>query len=159
MCKGNRRRHQLRRFIAGKTEHQSLVAGALFRSTLSFSGSLVDPLFDIARLLAHFTNNPAGIGVKNTIAVDISDIADGSAHVLFKVKLRIAGYLPGDDDEVAFGERFASHAAQRILLKTGVENVIADGVANFIGMTFGDGFRRKNVTARHGLKNVKALKD
>src|ERR1043166_9610037 len=83
------RRHQLRRFIAGKTEHQSLVARPLFRSTLSFSRSVVDSLLDIARLLAHFTNHSAGISVKNAIAVHISDVADGGAHVLLKVKLRV----------------------------------------------------------------------
>src|SRR5204862_4180400 len=103
-------------------------------------------------------NDPAGIGVKNAVAVHISDVADGSAHVLFKVKLRVAGYFAGDDDEVAFGERFASHAAQWILLKTSVENVIADGIANFIGMTFGNGFGGKDVTTGHGLKNVETLK-
>src|SRR5947208_7823031 len=158
MRKRNRRRHQLWRFIAGKTEHQSLIAGALFGSTLSFSRSLIDSLFDIARLFAHFTNHPACVGVKNAIAIDISDVADGGAHALLKVKLRVAGYLPGEDDEIAFGERFASHAAQRILLKTSVENVIADGIANFIGMTFGNGFGRKDVTTGHGLKNVETLK-
>ena len=133
-----------------------MIASALFRSTLSVSWSLIDSLFDIAGLLAHFTNHPAGIGVKNAIAIDISDVADAGAHALLKVKLRVAGYLAGDDDEIAFGECFASHAAQRILLKTSVENVIADGIADFIGVTFGDGFRRKDVTTRHGLK--KALK-
>ena len=131
-----------------------MIASALLCGVLSFSCACIDSLFDIAGLLAHFTNNPAGVGVKNAIVIDVSDVADGGAHVLLKVKLRIAGYLAADDDEVAFGERFASHATQRILLKTGVENVIADGVANFVGMTFGDGFGRKNVTTRHGFGEV-----
>src|ERR1041385_4302236 len=111
MRKRNRRGHQLRGFIAGKTEHQSLIAGALFRSALSISRSLIDSLFDIAGLLAHFTNHPAGVRVKNAIAVHISDVADSAAHLLLKVKLCIAGYLSGNDDEITFGERFASHAA------------------------------------------------
>src|SRR6476660_7983432 len=158
MRKRNRCRHQLWRFIAGEAEHQPLIASALFRSTLSFCRSLIDSLFDIARLLAHLTNDPARIGVKNAISVDISDVADAGAYTLLKVKLRVAGYFAGDDDEIAFGECFASHATQRVLFKTSVENVIADGIANFIGVTFGDGFRRKDVTTRHGLKNVEAFK-
>src|SRR5438132_9643147 len=120
MRERNRRRHQLRGFIAGKTEHQPLIASALFRSTLSFGRSLIDSLFDIAGLLAHFANHPAGVGVKNAIAIDISDVADGRAHALLKVKLRVASYFPGDDDEGAFGESFTSHAAQRIVLETSV---------------------------------------
>ena len=94
--------------------------------------------------------------MKNAIAVHISDVSNGRAYALLKVKFRIAGYLPGDDDEVAFGERFAGHAAQRVLLKTSVENVIADGVANFVRMAFCDGLGGKNVTTRHVF--VEALK-
>src|SRR2546426_3635849 len=85
-------------------------------------------------------------------------VADGRAHARLKVKLRIAGYLPGDHHEIALGKGLASHATQRVLFKTSVEDVIADGVANFVGMAFGDGLGGKNVAARHGLKSVKALK-
>ena len=77
-------------------------------------------------------------------------LADSVADPLFKIKLGVACDLAGEHDQVAFRERFASDAAQRILFETGVEDVIADGIANFVGMTFGDGFGGKDVTMRHG---------
>src|SRR2546426_1788894 len=48
-------------------------------------------------------------------------VADGRAHARLKVKLRIAGYLPGDHHEIALGKGLASHATQRVLFKTSVE--------------------------------------
>src|SRR5436190_18178051 len=92
----------------------------------------------------------AGVGVKNAIAVDISNAANRVANAFFKIKLRIAGNLAGKHNEVAFRERLAGHAAQRILFETGIENVIADCVANFVRMTFGNGFGGKDITMRHG---------
>ena len=149
MGKRNGRWHELQRFIAGKAKHQPLIAGALLGSSFSVRRNAIDTLFDVARLLAHLPNHPAGVCVKNAIAVDVSDVADRSADALFKIKLRVGRNFAGQDDEVAFCESFASDATQRILFETGVENVIADGVANFVGMAFGDGLRRKDVTAGH----------
>jgi len=128
-----------------------LIASALFRSGFPIGCYLVDALLYVARLLAHFADHPAGVGMKNAITVYVSDVADGGADSLFEIKLRVAGDLARENDQVAFREGFASDAAQWILLETGVENVIADRIANFIGMTFGDGFRGKNVTMGHGL--------
>jgi hypothetical protein len=36
------------------------------------------------------------------------------------------------------------------LVETGVEDVIADGIANFVRVTFSDRFGGKDVTMRHG---------
>ena len=158
MGKRNGRWHQLRRFVAGKAEHQPLIACALFCRAFPLRGDAIDSLLNIAGLFAHFADHPAGVGVKNAVAVDISDVANARAHALLEIKLRIAGYLPGDHHEIALGKGLASHATQRVLFETSVEDVIADGVANLIRMSFGDGLGGKNVAARHGLKSVKALK-
>src|SRR5207237_8723475 len=140
---------ELRRCISRNAKHPPRIAGALLGSSVSVRRDAIDTLFDVARLLAHLPDHPAGVGVKNAIAVDVSDVADRSADALFKIKLRVGRNFAGQDDEVAFCESFASDATQRILFETGVENVIADGVANFVGMAFGDGLRRKDVTAGH----------
>jgi hypothetical protein len=145
----NRRRHELRRLVAGKTEHEALIARALFGGCFSLGSGTVDALFDVARLLAHFANHAAGIGVKNAIAIHVTDAADGIADTLFKIELGVTRDFAGEDNEIAFGERLASDTTQRVLLETGVENVIADGIANFIGMTFGDRFGGKDVAVRH----------
>jgi hypothetical protein len=106
-------------------------------------------LFNVARLLAHLPNHSAGVGVKSTIAVYITNVADSGANPLLKVNVRVAGNFAGQHDEVSLGKRLARNATQWILLEAGIENGITDGVANFIWMTFGDGLGRKNVTARH----------
>ena len=126
-----------------------MIAGALFRSGLSIRRRFINSLFNVARLLGHFANHSAGVGVKNAIAIHISDVTNRGAHAFLKVKLRVAGNFSGNHDEVPFGECFARDAAQRVLLETRVENVIADCIADFIGMAFGDGLRRKNVMAGH----------
>src|SRR4029077_4149797 len=134
------------------------IARALLGSVFSLRRCFIDPLFNVARLLRHFPDHAAGVGVENAIAIDVADVANGGAYPLLKIKLRIAGYLPGKHDEVSLGKGLAGDATQRIRFETGVENVIADGVADFIGMTFGDGLGRKDVTAGHELKNVEGLK-
>src|SRR5437867_6356425 len=40
-------------------------------------------------------------------------------------------------------------SAERVLLQTGIENIIANRVADLVGVAFSDGFGGKNVTARH----------
>jgi hypothetical protein len=45
---GNRRRHELRSFIAGKTKHQSLIACALFVRAFAIRGGAIDTLLNVA---------------------------------------------------------------------------------------------------------------
>src|SRR4029077_10754724 len=95
MGEGNWSRHELRGFVAGKAKHQSLVAGALLRCAFAFGCGLIDTLFNVTRLLAHFAHHPAGVGVKNAIAVYISNAANRLANSLFEIKLRVACNLTG----------------------------------------------------------------
>ena len=50
MRKHDRRRHQLRRVVAGKAEHQTLIARALLGRLLPFRLLGVDALGDVGRL-------------------------------------------------------------------------------------------------------------
>ena len=118
----------------------------------AFGRRFIDTLLDVARLLAHLPNHTTGVGVKNAIAVHIADAPDSVADPLFKIEFGVAGDLAREHNQVAFREGLASNAAQRILLETGIENVIADCIANFVGMPFGDRFRGKNVTMRHNKR-------
>lgn len=118
----------------------------------AISRGLIDTLFDVARLLAHFANHAASVRVKNAIAVRVSDVANGLSRTLFEIELGVACDLTRQHNQVAFGQRFARDAAERVLLKTGIENVIADRIADFVWMTFGDRFGGKNETMRHEKK-------
>src|SRR5205807_6865838 len=117
MGEGNWSGHELQGFVAGKTEHQSLIAGALLGRAFALGRGVIDTLFNVAGLLAHFANHPAGIGVKNAIAVHISNAANRLANALFEIKLRVARNLAGEHDEVAFGEGLASDATERVLIE------------------------------------------
>jgi hypothetical protein len=55
---------------------------------------------------------------------------------------------------MALGKSLAGDTAFRILPETSVEHGVRNGVANFIRMTFTDGFGSKNETTKHdGLKD------
>ena len=95
MGEGNWRGHQLGGFVAGKTEHQSLIARALLGCAFSLGRGVIDTLFNVAGLLAHFANHPEGIGVKNAIAVHIPYAANRLANAFFEIKLRVARNLTG----------------------------------------------------------------
>ena len=56
-----------------------MISSPLLGGAFAFSRRLIDTLLDVARLLAHLPNHTTGVGVKNAIAVDVSDVADRSA--------------------------------------------------------------------------------
>ena len=84
-------------------------------------------------------------GVKHVVVVHVTDLAHGIAHDLvdrndvFQVlalrQIRDRD-LAADDDDVALGVGLAGDAALAILPKTGVQDGVGNGVANFIRMTF-----------------------
>ena len=59
--------------------------------------------------------------------------------------------LAADDDQVALGVGLAGDAAVFVLGQTGVEDRVGNRVANFIGVTFTNGFGRKDETTSHEI--------
>jgi hypothetical protein len=100
-------------------------------------------------LLAHGAEDLAGIGMETAVVIGVSDVANSFAREADKIETSVARNLTGEHNEIALGQRFARDPAMRILLEAGVQDAIANGVADFIGMTFRDGLRRKDV-AGHG---------
>ena len=150
MGKHDRRRHQLGSFVAREAEHQTLVARALLGGILSFGIAGVDALRNIGRLAGDDVANEDPVGVENIIIVHVADLAHGIAHDLDIIEFGFRSDLAADDDDVALGVGLASDAAMGILHQARVEHRIGNGVANFVGVTFPDGFGRKNETTRHG---------
>ena len=71
------------------------------------------------------------VGVKYVVVIHVTDVADGVAHELFDMqhtRQRLIfrqtwnSDLATYDDDVAFGERFASHATAPVLLDARVEH-------------------------------------
>ncbi len=83
----DRRRHQLRRFVAGEAEHQSLVAGALLGRLLALGGAGIDPLGDVRALARDQIGDEHLVGVKDIVVIDVADVGDGIADDVVDVDL------------------------------------------------------------------------
>ena len=88
--------------------------------------------------------------MKNIVAVDIANTADGIAHDLLDVELGLGRDLAADADYVALDEGLAGDAAGFVLREAGVEHGIGDRVGDFIGMAFANRLGGKNVVFAHG---------
>ena len=75
----DRRRHQVRRFVGGVTEHDALVAGALF--LVGAGLQRVDALRDVGRLRMQQDLDVGGLPVEAFLLV--ADVLDRGAHDAF----------------------------------------------------------------------------
>src|SRR5207244_13532702 len=66
-----------------------------------------------------------------------------------EIETGIARDFTGENNQIALGQSLAGYAALRILFQTGIEDVIANRIADFIWVALGDGLGRKDM-ARHG---------
>ena len=142
VCQRDRRRHQLGRLVRGIAKHHALVAGA----------AGVHAHRDVRRLRVDGRDDRAGIRVEAVFRVGVTDVRDGVADDLLKVDIRVGRDLARNDHQASAGQRFAGHAAHRVLRQAGVKNGIGDLVGNLVGMAFGNGFRRKQETIACGQK-------
>ena len=68
---------------------------------------------------------------------------------IFPCPQAIAIRAATNDDEVGFGVGFAGNAAVTILFQAGVQHGIGDGITDFVGMAFADGFGGKDEVFAH----------
>ena len=140
----DRRRHHLRRFIAGVAKHQSLVAGALLGGFLALRRARIHALRDVGRLPGEVIVDENPVGVKHVVVVDVADVANGGAHHLLVVQLRLGGDLAGDDHHVGFDHRLAGHAALRILLQARVQHAVGDQIGHLVRVALAHGLGGEN---------------
>ncbi len=154
MRKHDRRRHELRRFVAGVTKHQPLIARALFGRFFAIGCARIDALGDVRRLFGDDVLDVDLVRVKDIIVVYVTDLAHGLTDDFVDRKNRAERFvvsqiwnrdLPTNDNDIALGVGLAGNTTASILFNAGVENGIRNRVANFVGVTFTDGFGRKNV--------------
>ena len=96
------------------------------------------------------------VRVKDVVVIHVADRAHGVADDLNVIQLCARRDLPADDDDVAFRVGFTGNPALLIDCETGIEDRIGDGVANFIRVTFTDGFGGKNEAAEHVKKRCES---
>ena len=139
-------RHQLRRFIAGITEHHALIAGAVIQLAVAglfrLQGS-VNAHGDVAGLLVDVGDNAAGIAVKAVLGAVIADLTHHLAGDLGNIHIAGGGDLTHDMDQTGGSGGFTGHAAIGVMRQNGIQHGIRDLIANFVGMTLGDGFGSK----------------
>ena len=162
MGEHDRRWHQLRCFVTGVSEHDSLVAGSLFSGffTVSFLG--VNALGDVGRLRGEVIINKNLVGVENVIVVHVANSADRIANGFvdvddfanwFFTDLGNGDFAPYHDN-VTFYKGLAGNAAFWIDAETGIQDRIGNGIANFVRMAFANGLGGENITVRHGMNEM-----
>ena len=143
---GNGQGHQLRGLVAGIAEHHALVAGAVVQlliGVLLGLQALVHAHGDVAGLLVDVGDDGAGVAVEAVLGPVIADIQHHLAGDLWDIHIAVGGDLAHDVDQARGGAGLAGHAAIGVLLQDGVQNGVADLVADFVGMPLGDGFGGK----------------
>jgi len=135
----DRRRHGLRRLVAGVTEHEALVAGA------ERAVGAIDAARDLCRLMAEAHLHVAEIRVDAGRTVAVAGIAqhvgdeadDARAHVAEDLHVARAE-LAGDDHLIAGEHRLARDARTRILGEERVEDAVRDPIGQLVRMALGN---------------------
>ena len=137
-------RHQLFRLVASVAEHQALVAGAFFADAVCDVGGLfVDTIID-AKLLP--------VKALLFVAQRLHDFLRARAH-LFGRDGGVRAHFACQHDAVGRCHTFDGDARGAVLFQVQIEDGIGDTIANFVGVSFGDGLARKKVLA-HSVKNL-----
>ena len=157
VCVINRGGHQLGRFVAGITKHQALVARAGIQMVV---GRLVHALGNVVGLLVVANHHRTAFVVDAVVGVVVADALDGVARHLDVVHMRVGGDFTGQHDQAGVGQGFSGHAAARVLFENCVQNRVRNLIGHLVGVTFRNGFRGKEIIARHvhefqvGLRGV-----
>ena len=141
--------HQSGSLVARKPEHHALIAG-----TLIFRVLTVHALRNVAGLMVDGGNNGARLPVKAHFGAVIADFLDGFADDLRQIGIALGADFTGDDGHAGRHEGFASHTGVGILFNQCIEDGIGNLVGNLIGMTFGHGLGRKEISAFFGLHGI-----
>jgi hypothetical protein len=129
--------HELGRFVGRVTEHDALITGT----------ARIDSHGDVARLFADELSDANAVGVECFGRVDVADFADRSARDRLVVDVCARRDLAGQDNLPALTQHFTGDAAVRITGEMRVENRVGDVIANLVGMSLADRFRRERVRA------------
>ena len=134
--------HQALCFVRSVAEHHSLVAGTLF-----FLGLSVYTLCDVGRLTVEVVQIAKICRCEILFGDRVADLFNYIAGNFFDINRR---KIPGRNfAEIYHYIRpdgcFASDSRVGIFFDAGVQDSVGYLVGDFVGMSFGNGFRRKNV--------------
>ena len=136
--------HESLGLISGITKHNTLIT-----SSNVFQFHVVDRLGDIRRLLLNSHNDIASSVVHSLGNIIVSNIAEGLTDDLLVVNRGRGGNLTEDHDHASFGAGLASNARGRIITDACVKHSIRHLIADLVGVSLIDRFRRKEEVVRH----------
>ena len=149
-------RHQVGCFIAGKAEHDTLIA----RSFVLVARS-IDALRYVGRLGVKIVGEIERLPVKPVLLIAnvLHDLADRILNLLLNTRRPVpagvhdalAPDFARKDNLLRCGQRFAGHARFGILRQEQIDDRIRNLVGDLVGMAFGNAFGRKEVIGTHAM--------
>ena len=135
VCQADGHGHQLGGLVAGITKHHALVARA--------AHFVVGAQRNVGALGVNAGDHTAGFGIKAVFGTHIADVCDHAAGNGGDIHIALGGDLTHHMHKAGGAGGFAGHTGIGIFGENGVQHSIADLVANFVGMSFGNGLRSK----------------
>ena len=150
MRHGDGHGHIFGRLVAGIAEHHALIARADVRASVLGAAleRIVHAHGDVAGLLVERGQHGAGLAVKAVFGAVIADVEDFLARDFVDRHARSGADFAHDQHKASGGAALAGDVRIGILCEYGVQNGVGNLVADFVGMSFGHGFRGKQ--SAHG---------
>ena len=134
-------RHKFFRFVAGETEHHTLIPRAGFVDNIAIEFlRVVDAHCDVGRLLVNRGENRTGVVVESQVAAVVTDVFDDVARDFRDVGIAIRRDFAHYEHDARRRANFARNVSPGIFCKNIVKDSVRDLVANLIGMSFGNTF-------------------
>ncbi len=139
--------HQHIRLVAGVAEHHALVAGAdeigRVGAALLVLIGLVDAHGDVGGLLVDGGHHRAGAVVEAVGRIGVADALHRAADDGGNIGVVLGGDLAHHGDNTGGGEGLAGHVGGGVVGQNVVQDGVRDLVADFVGVSLGDGLRGK----------------
>ena len=144
MSQVERHWHVVLRLIGSITKHHALVTCTLFFFLITVNATV-----DIVALLMNGGQDTTRITVKLIVRLGISYLVDGSAGNGLQVYICFRAYLTHDNHLTRCTKRLYSATSTLVVSQKLVEQRITDLIRHFIGMSFRNRFRCKQI--RHNV--------
>ena len=126
------KREELRGFVGGISEHDTLITGTkIFEALVE-----LETLRNIGRLLLNGDSKMEGLVVKTLGRVIVADILDNIADNLLVVELGLGGDLTKDHNHTSLGRGLASDLGEGIICQAGVKDGVRDLITDLVRMAF-----------------------
>ena len=163
MCQPNGGGHEVRGVRRGVAEHDALIACAETVTRVAALGAahfkgFINAAGNVGALAVQRHGNAAGGAVEANARRVVADRQDLATHDLRDLDVRLGRHLTRDVDETGGSHRLNGNARVRVGGEQRVEDRIGNTVTDLVGVTFGNGLRRKKLlTHRFRLSRNEAI--